>query len=89
MQIDKIHKNNSQFLIYISEKGTTKIDVLFQNGTVWLSQNQIADLFQTTKQNVSLHINNIYKENELSEYSTVKDFLTVQNEGNRNVNRNK
>lgn len=79
--------NNSQFIIYISEKGNTKIDVLFQEETVWLSQNQIADLFQTTKQNVSLHINNIYKENELEKHSTVKDFLTVQNEGKRSVKR--
>lgn len=79
--------NNSQFIIYISEKGNTKIDVLFQEETVWLSQNQIADLFQTTKQNVSLHINNIYKENELEKHSTVKDLLTVQNEGKRSVKR--
>ena len=77
------NKNNSQFLIYISEKGNTKIDVFFQKETVWLTQNQISELFQTTKQNVSLHINNIYKENELDEISTVKDFLTVQREGKR------
>ena len=87
MQIEKQNKNNSQFIIYISEKGNTKIDVLFQNETVWLTQNQIADLFQTTKQNISLHINNIHKENELDEFSTVKDFLTVQNEGKREVKR--
>ncbi len=87
MEIKNLQKNNSQFLIYISEKGNTKIDVFFQEETVWLSQNQIADLFQTTKQNISLHINNIYKESELEVISTVKDFLTVQNEGKRNVKR--
>ena len=87
MKIEKVNKNNSQFLVYISEKGNTKINVFFQEETVWLTQNQISDLFQTTKQNVSLHINNIYKENELDEISTVKDFLTVQNEGKRKVKR--
>ncbi len=88
MKIEKPQINNSQLLIYISETGNTKIDVLFEDETVWLAQNQIADLFQTSKQNVSLHINNILKENELDENSTVKDFLTVQNEGNRTINRN-
>jgi len=85
--MNKVNKNSSQFLIYISEKGNTKIDVRFENETVWLTQNQIADLFQTTKQNVSLHINNIFKEEELEEKSTVKDYLTVQNEGKREVKR--
>jgi len=50
--------------------------------TNWLSQAQMAQLFQTTKQNVSLHINNIFKAGELNKDSTVKEFLTVQNEGN-------
>ena len=87
MKIEK-YKNKSQFIIYITEKGNTKIDVRFEDETVWLTQNQIADLFQTTKQNVSLHINNIFKENELDEISTVKEFLTVQTEGSREINRN-
>ena len=87
MKIENTNKNSSQFLIYISEKGNTKIDVRFENETVWLTQNQIADLFQTTKQNVSLHINNIFKEEELEENSTVKDYLTVQQEGKREVKR--
>ncbi len=86
MQIEKAN-NKSQFIIYFSETGTTKMDVRFQDETVWLSQNQIADLFQTSKQNVSLHINNIYNENELEEISTVKDFLTVRQEGERQVKR--
>jgi len=88
MKIEKLQNNSSQFLIYISEKGNTKIDVFFEKETVWLNQNQISELFQTTKQNVSLHINNIYKENELDKISTVKDFLTVQGEGKREVKRN-
>lgn len=86
MEIEK-NNNNSQFLIYISEKGNTKIEVRFENDTVWLTQNQIADLFQTTKQNISLHINNVFKEAELDENSTVKDYLTVQKEGRREVKR--
>ena len=60
MQIEKAPGNNSQFLIYVSEKGNTKIDVLFQDETVWLTQKQMIELFQTTKQNISLHINNIF-----------------------------
>ena len=86
MKVEKSNYN-SQFLIYISENGNTKIDVRFENETVWLTQIQIADLFQTTKQNISLHINNIFKEEELEENSTVKDYLTVQQEGKREVKR--
>ena len=55
--------------------------------TVWLTQAQMVELFQTTKQNVSLHVNNVYKECELEEKSTVKEYLTVQNEGKRSVRR--
>lgn len=80
--------NTSQFLIYATEEGNTKIDVRFQEETVWLTQNHLTTLFQTTKQNISLHINNIYEEGELDENSTVKDFLTVRQEGNRQVKRN-
>ena len=56
--------------------------------TVWLSQVQMAELFQTTKQNISLHIKNIFEEGELQEIATVKDYLTVQTEGKRDVQRN-
>ena len=55
--------------------------------TVWLTQNEISQLFDTTKQNVSLHINNIFKENELLRKATVKEILTVQNEGGRFISR--
>ena len=75
-------------VIYQTDDGLTKIDVKIQNETVWLSQQQMAELFNTTKQNISLHIKNIYDEEELDENSTVKEFLTVQNEGNRIVERN-
>jgi len=78
---------NGDFIIYQTEDGITKIDVKVENETVWLSQQQMAELYNTTKQNISLHIKNIFDEDELSEASTVKEFLTVQKEGNRNVER--
>ncbi len=81
-------KNNSQLIIYQTESGQTKIDVRFRDETVWLSQQLMAELFQTTKQNISLHIANIYEDKELAPQTTVKDFLTVQKEGNRQVTRN-
>ena len=78
-------KNN--IVIYQLEDGKTKIDVKLEDETVWLSQQQMADLYDTTKQNISLHIKNIFDEEELSVDSTVKEFLTVQKEGNRKVER--
>jgi len=83
-----MQKNNSEILLYQTEDGQTKIDVRLEEETVWLSQVQMVELFQTTKQNVSLHIKNIYEEGELDENSTVKDYLTVQTEGKREVQRN-
>lgn len=79
---------NSEILLYQTEDGQTKIDVRLEEETVWLSQVQMTELFQTTKQNISLHIKNIFDEGELQEISTVKDYLTVQNEGKREVQRN-
>jgi hypothetical protein len=78
---------NSQIIIYKTEDGDTKISVRFDGDTVWLSQNALAELFQTTKQNISQHISNIFEEGELEQNSTVKDFLTVQKEGKREVSR--
>jgi len=78
---------DSQILIYQTEDGNTKIDVRLENETVWLNQAQMVELFQTTKQNISLHVRNIFKEGELQEGSTVKEYLTVQTEGNRSVKR--
>jgi hypothetical protein len=76
-----------QFLVYQTEDGKLKIDVRFEGETVWLTQQHMAELFQTTKQNVSLHIQNIYEERELERGATVKKSLTVQREGNRSVQR--
>ncbi|VAW46510.1 Uncharacterized protein clustered with Type I restriction-modification system [hydrothermal vent metagenome] len=78
----------SDVIIYITEDGVTKIDLRLENGTVWLSQLQIADLFQTTKQNISKHIQAIYDDSELEEQATVNHELTVQKEGKREVSRN-
>lgn len=77
-------KNN--IVIYHSDDGKTKIDVKLENETVWLSQQQMVELFTTSRTNIIEHINNIYEE-ELVEKSTVKEFLTVRKEGNRKVER--
>lgn len=77
----------SQFLVYQTEDGKLKIDVRFEGETVWLAQQQMAELFQTTKQNISLHIQNIYEEQELVREATVKESLIVQQEGSRSVRR--
>ena len=81
-----MHSNN-QIVIYQSEDGQTQVDVRLENETVWLTQAQMVELFQTTKQNVSLHVGNVFKEGELEEKSTVKEYLTVQKEGERKVSR--
>ena len=77
----------NKIIIYQSEDGQTQIDVRLENDTVWLTQAQMVELFQTTKQNVSLHVGNVFKEGELEQKSTVKEFLTVQTEGKRAVSR--
>lgn len=79
--------NTSQFIIYQTEGGQTKIEVRLEDETVWLTQQLMADLFQTSKQNISHHINRIYEEGELAAEATVKNYLTVRQEGKRQVNR--
>lgn len=78
----------NNMLIYQDENGITKVTVRLDEDDIWLTQNQIAELYNTTKQNISFHINNIFNDGELSQNSTVKKYLTVQNEGGRKVNRN-
>lgn len=73
--------DNSEIVIYQTEDGQTKIDVYIADDTVWLSQAQMVELFQTTKQNVSLHIKNIFSEGELDSPSVVKDSLTTASDG--------
>ena len=77
----------NEIVIYQPEEISTRINVRVEDETVWLSQAQMTELFQSTKQNISLHINNIFKEGELQKKSTVKDYLTVQVEGKRQVQR--
>lgn len=77
----------NNFLLYTSEQGEVHVDVLLQNETIWLSQAQMMQLFQTTKQNISLHIKNVFEEGELEKNSTVKKYLTVQKEGTRDIQR--
>ena len=80
--------SDAEIIIYQTEDGVTKIDVRMEDETVWLTQAQMAELFQTTPQNITLHIRNIYQEGELSQDATCKEYLQVQIEGNRNVSRN-
>ena len=77
----------NKIIIYQTEDGQTQSDVRLENDTVWLTQAQMVELFQTTKQNVSLHVSNVFKEGELDQESTVKEYLTVQQEGKRAVSR--
>ena len=80
-------ENDTNILIYQTEDGNTKIDVRLENETVWMTQKAIAELYQTSPQNITLHIKNIYEEAELQEESTCKYYLQVQNEGSREVKR--
>ena len=79
-------KNN--IILYNTEDGKAKIELHVENETVWLNQLEMAELFQTSKQNISKHIKVILEDGELDEESTVNYKLTVQNEGGRNISRN-
>ncbi len=80
---------NDQIIIYQTADGETTVDVRLEDENVWLTQGQMQELFNQTRQNVSLHINNIFSEGELTKSETVKESLTVQNEGKRSVKRTK
>ena len=79
--------SKSQLLIYQSEDGRIRLDVRFEGETVWLTQPLMAELFQTTVPNVSMHLRNIFEEGELRPEATVQNFLTVRREGARQVTR--
>lgn len=81
-------ENNTELIIYQTEDGQTKIDVHMENETVWLSLDQMAELFQRDKSTISRHIKNVFSEGELSEEATVANFATVQMEGDREITRN-
>lgn len=78
-------KNTSkdEVLLYQTDDGKTRIDVHLQGETVWLTQAQMTELFQTTKQNVSLHLKNVFDEGELIKDSVVKDSLTTASDGKK------
>lgn len=80
-------KMKNEIVLYRPDEIAEHIEVRIDEETVWLSQQQMATLFNQTKQNISLHINNCFRENELDRQSTVKQSLTVQKEGNRSVQR--
>ena len=79
--------DDTKILIYQSDSGETRLEVRLQDETVWLTQNLMAKLYETTKQNISLHIQNIFEEGELAPEATVKKYLTVRSEGARTVRR--
>ncbi|MHA6507855.1 virulence RhuM family protein [Tessaracoccus sp. Y1736] len=76
-----------EVILYNRDDGSTALEVRLQNDTVWLTQQQLADLFGTTRQNIGLHLSNIYDEGELDRAATSKDFLLVRDEGSRQVRR--
>lgn len=78
---------HGQFLVYPTEDGRTKIDVRLEDESVWLTQQHMAELFQTTQQNISFHLQNIYEEGELQREATHKEYLSVRREGLREVSR--
>ena len=86
-EISIYNPQDESVVVYRSEDESVTLDVQLANETVWLTQQQMTLLFNSTKQNISLHINNIFKEGELLKEATVKDYLTVQNEGRRQVSR--
>ena len=79
--------NYGEIIIYQTEDGLTKLDVRMEDETVWLTQQQMAELFQTSRTNVVDHIKNIYEEGELDDDSTCRKFRQVRMEGNRQVTR--
>jgi len=78
---------SSEIVFYQGEDGRSRIQVRLDDGTVWLTQALLAELYQTTKQNISLHLKHIFEEGELDPAATVKKYLTVQTEGKRQVSR--
>lgn len=81
-------QNNGNIILYQTEDGKSRIEVTLCNDTVWLTADQMAELFQRNKSTISRHIKNVFEDGELNPDSTVAFFATVQNEGNRSVERN-
>lgn len=85
--MSSLPEQHGEFYIYRSDDGKVKLDVRLENETLWLTQQMMAELFDTTKQNISQHIIAIYNEGELFPEATVKKFLTVPQEGSCDVLR--
>ena len=83
MNNEIMNQDNNKILIYTSDDGQVKIEVRLEDENVWLTQNAMAELFNTTKQNISLHIKNIFEEKELDENSVVKENLTTASDGKK------
>ena len=84
---DKLIDNENNIIFYTDDENNTKIEVILENENVWLTQNSLAKLFETTRNNITMHIKNIYKDEEIEEDATSKENLLVQKEGARNVKR--
>jgi prophage maintenance system killer protein len=85
---ENMNESNGQIAIYQTADGQTQIDVRFERDSVWLTQRQMSEVFDTTPENILMHLKNIFRDEELDENSTAKDFLAVQTEGKRRVERN-
>ena len=85
---NKLIGNENDIIFYTDEEGKLQIEVMVEEENVWLTQNSLSKLFETTRNNITMHIKNIYDDQELEENSTSKESLLVQKEGNRNVKRN-
>lgn len=82
------NSNKGEIVIYKNENGQVSFETRLEDETIWLTQDMMAKLFETTVPNINMHIKNIFEEEELEQNRTVKDFLIVRKEGNRNVSRN-
>jgi len=82
------HPKEGEIIFYTTPEGVIRVEVVFQHETFWLTLNRIADLFSTSKQDISYHLQNIFESKELTKAATVKEILTVQLEGKRKVSRN-
>ena len=78
---------NGEMVVYVGDDGKPQIQARLQDETMWLTQVQLAQVFQTTRQNIGQHIKNIYEEKELDSSATIKKFFIVQTEGDREVSR--
>jgi hypothetical protein len=85
--VSELERPSSQFLVYADEAGRLKFDVRLDGETVWLIQQAMAELFQTTRQNISLHVKIVYNEGGLDHEATHKDYLSIRAEGGREVRR--